>query len=182
MARVPFVAVCDDCRHTWTPSKKLRRSRRPLRCSKCGGRNTRRAPPDEAVNEGRGNGRGTSPRAPREERREERPVAPMDKRTQGEVREEPSQNTFENVSPSPEETPPEGTKIRGMSEDEFERILGEFRVLTVGKIHEGIRQRQRYTEENVADWLEVRYDVPTQHVKELAGLLLSRMPERRAES
>ena len=106
----------------------------------------------------------------------------MDKRTHGEVREEPSQNTFEDVSPSREETPPEGAKIRGMSEDEFERILGEFRVLTVGKIHEGVRQRQRYAEEDVADWLEVRYDVPTQHVKELAGLLLSRMPERRAES
>lgn len=181
MPKVPFVAVCDDCHHTWTPSKKLRRSRRSLRCSKCGGRNTRRAPPDETVNEARGNGGEAAPRVVGEEHREQTEeravVAPTDRATYGEVREEPSQTTFEDVPPSREETPPEDTNIRGMSEDEFERIVGEFRVLTVGKIHEGIRQRQRYTEEDVADWLEVRHDVPTQHAKELAGLLLSRRAE-----
>ncbi|MCJ2669221.1 MAG: hydrogenase maturation nickel metallochaperone HypA [Candidatus Thermoplasmatota archaeon] len=187
MPKVPFVAVCDDCGHTWTPVKKLSRSRRSPQCSKCRSRNTRRAPPDEAMNEARGNGRGPSPKAPREERREERVeerpvVAPTDKRTHGEVREELSQSTFEDLSPPQEETPPEDARIRGMSEDEFERILGDFRVLTVGKIHEGIRQRQRYAEEEVADWLEVRHDVPRQRAEELAGLLLSRMPERKAES
>ena len=159
-----------------------------MRCSKCGGRNTRRAPPDEALNEARGNGRERSPSIVREEHRQqvgERPAqqGSADEETRGEPRLEHSQSTFEDVSSPPqEETPPEDARIRGMSEDEFERILGDFRVLTVGKIHEGIRQRQRYAEQEVADWLEVRHDVPTQHAKELAGLLLSRIPERTAES